>query len=193
VTSAHASLTTPLEAGVAVIVTVQGLGELVTRLGDLGYEVKGPTLGDAAIAPGPIRSNADLPIGVHDFRSPGTYRIERGADDEFFGWAVGCESWKQEHLPSSQLVCRSEAVDDDVVFHEPDRSRAPLATRGARPCEVAALRMMDRVLQEGAHRDRGYSEGRESGFIAVVESVAAVVDGAVQQIVDLIKEVQLCA
>jgi ferredoxin len=153
-----------------VVLTVQGLDELVTRLSALGYEVKGPTRGESAIVPGPVKSSDDLPRGVHDVQSPGSYRIVLSDDDEeLFGWAVGPESWKKEYFPSSQVMWRGEVVGDTVVFRQPDRSHTPLAIVGARPCEVVALRILDRVLEEGVHRDARYSDRRDSSFIAVVE------------------------
>ena len=153
-----------------VVLSVQGLDGLVTRLSSLGYEVKGPTRGEGAIVPGPLKSSRDLPRGVRDVQSPGSYRIVQNDDDEeFFGWAVGPESWKREHFPSSQVMWRGEIVDGTLIFREPDRSFAPIAVVGARPCEVAAMHVMDRVLEEGVHRDARYSDRRTSSFITVVE------------------------
>jgi sulfhydrogenase subunit beta (sulfur reductase) len=160
----------PDPRGSIVVLTVPGLDELVTRLGAMGYMVKGPTHGESAIVPGPVRSSADLPRGVHDVQSPGSYRIvENDDDEELFGWAVGPESWKKEYFPSSQVMWRGEVVGDTVVFREPDHSRSPVAIFGARPCEVAAMNIMDRVLDEGVHRDSRYSDRRNSSFITVVE------------------------
>jgi ferredoxin len=169
VPTTDSSSITPLAVGSVVILSVQGLNELVTRLGALGYEVKGPTLRNEAIVPGALRSSSDLPRGVHDIQSPGSYRVVRGDDTEFFGWAVGPESWKQEDFPSSQVMWRGEVVGDTMVFREPERSDTPLAILGARPCEVVALGILDRVLEEGVHRDARYSDGRTSSFIAVAE------------------------
>jgi ferredoxin len=64
---------------------------------------------------------------------------------------------------------RAEVTGDTVVFREPDRSFSPLAIVGARPCEVAAMHVMDRVLEQGAHRDWRYSDLRDASFIVVVE------------------------
>src|SRR5665213_381217 len=93
-----------LGVGAVVVLSVPDLDLLVTHLGVLGYEVKGPTPGDDAIVPGSISSSADLPRGIHDVQSPGSYALVRGDDDELFGWAVGPESWKQEYFPSSQVM-----------------------------------------------------------------------------------------
>jgi sulfhydrogenase subunit beta (sulfur reductase) len=156
-------------AGALVIVDVDGLDELVARLRALGYEVKGPTLHDGAIVPGPLTSCADLPRGAHDLQAPGHYSIVTGDDDGLFSWAVGPGSWKQEFFPSSQLLWRGEVAGDTVVFKAPEPPSSPLAVVGARPCDVAAIAIVDRVLKDGSHRDPRYGDRRDSVFIAVVE------------------------
>ena len=153
----------------AVVVSVEGLDQIVTCLEAMGYKVMGPTLGESAIVPGPITSSADLPRGVHDLQTPGSYEILRGDDDEFFGWAVGPESWKREHFEPSQVMWRSQIEGDTMIFREPARAFTPLAILGARPCEVAAMGILDRVLKEGVHRDLRFSERRDASFVAVVE------------------------
>ena len=45
----------------------------------------------------------------------------------------------------------------------------PLAVIGARPCELAALAVLDRVLLEGAHPDPGYAAGRTGTFVVAAE------------------------
>jgi sulfhydrogenase subunit beta (sulfur reductase) len=153
-----------------VVLTVEELDELVARLIAMGYDVKGPTLGADAIVPGPVKSSEDLPRGVHDVQSPGSYRVVHCEnDDELFGWAVGPESWKREYFPSSQVMWHGEVVGDAIVFREPNRTHSPVAIVGARPCEVAAMRIMDHVLEEGVHRDSRYSDRRDASFIVVVE------------------------
>ena len=153
----------------AFVIDVEGLDGLVACLRALGYEVKGPTLRDGAIVPGPLSSCGDLPKGVHDLQSPGHYSILSDDDDELFGWAAGPGAWKQEFFPPSQVLWRGEVVDDTVVFRAPERPAAPLAVLGVRPCDAAALAILDRVLKDGSHRDPRYFDRRDSNFIAVVE------------------------
>lgn len=158
-----------LKDDAVVVLSLQGLDELITKLAASGFDVKGPTLGQNAIVPGTLRSSSDLPRGVHDVQAPGSYRIVHGDDDELFGWAVGPESWKPEYFPARQLMWRSAIVDGTMLFQEPLRTNAPIAILGARPCEVAALRILDRVFEEGVHRDSRYGDQRDSNFIAVAE------------------------
>jgi len=155
--------------GDVVVMDASELDRLIARLVTLGYEVKGPTLADGAIVPGRIESCADLPRGVHDAQAPATYRIEATDDGELFGWAVAAQSWKPEFFASTQVLWRSEVVADTMVFTAPTRSATPVAIVGARPCDVVALGVLDRVRGQGEHRDRPYVAARERSFVAVVE------------------------
>ena len=66
-----------------------------------------------------------------------------------FAWAVGPGSWKAEFFPPTQELWRA-TVDGAISFTEPDHLAEPMAIIGARPCEVAALDVLDRVLRSGA-------------------------------------------
>ena len=91
--------TVSMVIGQAAVIDTAGLDALIRRLGDLGYETKGPVVRDGAIVPGAVTGVAELPAGCHDSQAPGRYRLERGDDDELFGWAVGPGSWKSELFP----------------------------------------------------------------------------------------------
>ena len=55
-------------------------------------------------------------------------------------------------LPLYQEVWRSTAGGDIVTPVVPEAETPPLAVVGARPCELAALAVLDRVLLEGVFR-----------------------------------------
>ena len=140
-----------MRIGEVAVIDTAGLDALIGRLADLGYETKGPVVRDGAIVPGAVAGVADLPSGYHDSQSPGRYRLERGDDDRLFGWAVGPGSWKSELFPPSQELWRARREGDEVeiVEPQPEQGNAPLAMIGARPCELAALDVLDRVLAGG--------------------------------------------
>jgi ferredoxin len=166
--SNNPSVSSKVQLGEVVVLRLDGLDSLVARLTALGFETKGPVVRDGAVVPGPITGVADLPVGVHDEQAPGSYRLTRGDDGRLFDWAVGPGSWKAEFFPPSQEVWRAVKVGDSMQFTE-SAPLAPLAIVGARPCETAALDVLDRVLKDGAHRDPVYADRREGAFVAVVE------------------------
>ncbi len=158
-----------MRIGEKVVISPDGLDALLSALAGLGYETKGPVVRDGAIMPGPVSRVADLPVGVHDEQAPGRYRLEQGDDDAVFAWAVGPGSWKAEFFPPTQEVWRSTVDGDRVQTTTPDLDPRPLAVIGARPCELAALAVLDRVLLEGAHPDPGYATRRTGTFVVAAE------------------------
>ncbi len=155
--------------GDIAVLDMDGLDALVGELGALGYETMGPVVRDGAIVPGAVSGVADLPSGCHDRQDAGQYRLERGEDDELFGWAVGPGSWKAELFPPTQELWRGRPSGDATHLSEPDREGPPLAIVGARPCEVAALGILDRVLSGGTVADPRYVRRRAGAFVVVVE------------------------
>jgi sulfhydrogenase subunit beta (sulfur reductase) len=158
-----------MRIGEAAVMSSEGLEVLLTTLAGLGYETKGPVVRDGAILPGPVRGLADLPVGTHDVQAPGRYRLEQGDDDAVFAWAVGPGSWKAEFFPPTQELWRSAVDGDTVTVTEPDLEMAPLAVVGARPCELAALAVLDRVLLDGAFPDPRYAARRVGAFVVAAE------------------------
>lgn len=158
-----------VRVGDQFVMTVAGLELLIARLAQLGYEVKGPVVRGGAVVPGIVASAAELPVGKRDEQSPGQYRLRDSGDGKFFSWAVGPGSWKAEFFPPVQEVWRARRDGDLLHFRETSAGPAPLAIVGARPCEIAAMEVQDKVLKDGAHRDPVYGDRREGAFIVVVE------------------------
>jgi len=158
-----------MRTGDSVVISAGGLDALLTTLVDLGWDTRGPVVRDGAVVPGPVRKVSDLPVGTHDVQAPGRYRLEQGDDETVFGWAVGPGSWKAEFFPSSQELWRSSIDSGRVTTTAPDLEMPPLAIVGARPCELAALDVLDRVLLEGAVADPRYAARRLGAFVIAAE------------------------
>jgi len=125
---------------------------------------------EGAIMPGAIRTTADLPVGIRDGQGPGHYRLEPSGGDRLFDWAVGPGSWKAEFFPPSQELWRSTSTGEITSPARPDPGcTRPVAIVGARPCELAALAVLDRVLLDGAVTDPDYAARRADAFVVVAE------------------------
>ncbi|HLN41242.1 MAG TPA: 4Fe-4S dicluster domain-containing protein [Acidimicrobiales bacterium] len=157
-----------MNVGDAAQIDSRGLDALIGVLAGLGYDTLGPVVRDGAVMPGPVTGVADLPAGYHDRQAPGHYRLERGDDSTLFGWAVGPGSWKAEFFPPTQELWRA-TLDGEVTITEPELPSGPVAIVGARPCEVAALEVLDRVLGAGAVPDPHYGARREGAFVVTAE------------------------
>jgi sulfhydrogenase subunit beta (sulfur reductase) len=157
-----------MSPGDAVVVDADGLDHLISGLRRRGYRVIGPVVRDGAIMLGDLDGVADLPQGWHDRQAPGEYRLEQGGDVSLFGWAVGPQSMKSETFPPQTVVWRSPSGGQDVEV-EGVPGGAPTALVGARPCELAAMAVLDRVLAGGSCPDPAYVTARTGTFVVVAD------------------------
>lgn len=164
-----------VEIGGSAVVDLRGLDELIAALGSAGYRTLGPVVRNDTIVHGSLTGVDALPSGFHDHQSPGHYDLVHCDDGELFGWAVGPASFKSELFPPHQIVWKASTAPDGFSVEEPSEEARPVAMVGARPCELAGLEVLDRVLgTRGA--DPVYSRRREAAFVAVVECGAPAAD-----------------
>jgi NAD(P)H-flavin reductase len=163
----------PADAGPISWLASGDLGALIDALRSDGRAVIGPRVEDGAIVYDEIASAADLPIGWHDEQAPGQYRIARDGGERAFGYAVGPTSWKRYTFPSRVPIGRARRDGERATF-EPIAPEPPaLAFLGVRGCELAALRIQDRVLMEGPVADPDYAARRRSALVIAVECTVA--------------------
>jgi sulfhydrogenase subunit beta (sulfur reductase) len=158
-----------VQIGDDAVIDRDGFDVLIDVLRGSSLRTIGPVVRDGAIVHGEISSTSDLPEGWHDHTGPGKYRLTHDEGRELFGWAVGPASWKSEFFVPRETVWHATVADGEVTLFEPDEEPAPVAIIGARPCEIAALGILDRVLREGAVPDNRYAARREGAFVVVVE------------------------
>ena len=158
-----------MRSGDDAIIDLDGLDRLIVLLGERGYRTVGPVVRERAIVHGELEGAADLPAGWHDTQAPGRYRLEQAGDTELFGWAVGPASWKSEFFEPEETVFRASLRDGAVSIEVPPLPERPLAIVGARPCELAGLDVLDRVLAGGEVPDDRYVARRAGSLVIAVE------------------------
>ena len=121
-----------------------------------GYEVVGPTVRDGAIVYDTLSGIEELPAGWTDTQAPGQYRLERRPDGALIGFHCGPQSWKKFLHPPDLTLFNG---------HPPPK----YALLGVRPCELAAIRLQDRVLIEDKFPDSIYNARRRDVFILAVQ------------------------
>jgi ferredoxin len=153
----------------ARVIEAEALEALVAALRGHGYRVLGPTVRDGAIVYDELESAAELPVGWGDRQEPGSYRLERRADEARFGYAVGPHSWKQFLFPPRVRLWRaSRNGGGSPEVEEEPLETAPLAFVGVRACELRAIAIQDRVLIGGRYVDRDYAARRDGTFLVAV-------------------------
>ncbi|MBN2146533.1 MAG: 4Fe-4S dicluster domain-containing protein [Anaerolineales bacterium] len=154
--------------GEQIIIPKPDLQTVFDALGEAGYTLVGPTLGEGAIIYDEISSINDLPIGWTDRQEAGSYRLERRADSNYFGYVLGPHSWKKYLFPPSHRLFSTESSDGSFRILPNDEPPPRYAFIGARACELAAIAIQDRVFIEGELQDPHYQKRRENAFILAV-------------------------
>ncbi len=153
-------------AGDARALDVDGLDRLIAALSERGFAPHGPIVRDGSIVWGPLRGVADLPAGWTLEQDAGRCQLVRRGDGALFGWAVGPDSPKRLFLPPSlQLFTARRDDEGGFALDPPAPAPGPIALIGARPCEIAAIAVQDRVLLGSEHTDAHYRARRDEAFI----------------------------
>jgi sulfhydrogenase subunit beta (sulfur reductase) len=148
-----------------LVIDREGVDALISALIERGYEVVGPTVRGQTILYDTITSTGELPVGLRDRQEAGTYRLEERDDDALFGYVVGPQSWKQFLTPPGTVFWKGLRTDDGFETVEPEEPPS-YAFFGARPCEVAAMKIQDDVyfpVEDGI-----YTERRRRSFTVAV-------------------------
>ena len=149
------------------------LQHLLDVLAVRGYCVIGPTIDQAAIVYDEIHSVNQLPQGWTDQQEPAQYRLVRRDDDAWFGYVVGPHSWKRYLFPPLSTVAVANRSEDGWEMSTPVDPVKKYAFLGVRACELAAIKIQDRVFLEGAYVDPIYRNRRELAFVIAVNCTMA--------------------
>jgi len=149
-----------------------GIDRLIEALVSKGHRVIGPVIRDKALVYDEIRGVHDLPKGWTDTQEPGRYRLEHRGDEKLFGYVVGPHSWKQ-YLNPPETVLWAGSVSPDGFMTDPMAESPKYAFFGVRPCELAAMGVLDRVYasSNGVPSIAGYTDTREEAFTVAVNCV----------------------
>jgi sulfhydrogenase subunit beta (sulfur reductase) len=145
-----------------------GLDRLIAVLRADGYRTVGPVVSDGVVAYRDVAAGTDLPDGVRTVQAPGRFRLQHSGDGRRFAWTPAADSWKPFVFPPRSEVVRIRRTDGSFVPEHPAPPAAPLALIGARDCEVRALGVLDRVLDDPDHPDERYVQRRAGTFVVAV-------------------------
>jgi ferredoxin len=149
-----------------------GIDRLIHALADRGHQVIGPIVRNQALVYDEIDGVDDLPKGWTDLQEPGQYRLEHRGDEKLFGYVIGPHSWKQ-YLNPPETVLWSGTISPDGFMTDPVPEPPKYAFFGVRPCELAAMQILDTVIgsDNGTPAMAGRAARREQTFIVAVNCV----------------------
>ncbi|GIW92369.1 MAG: cytochrome c [Pirellulaceae bacterium] len=157
----------------ALFANREEFARIVPLLRERGYAVIGPTIEQGAIVYAPIDSVEQLPIGWTDRQEAGMYRLERRADDAWFGYVVGPFSWKQYLFPPHTKMSESLLTAEGWEFRAVEDDAPMYAFLGVRACDLAALAIQDRVFMNGPYVDPVYEKRRRRALTIAVNCTQA--------------------
>ncbi|MEW1636901.1 4Fe-4S dicluster domain-containing protein [Streptomyces sp. NPDC093801] len=157
-------------AGTEAVLGPDGLEALVRALKRRGRTVIGPTVRDGAIVLDALDSAAALPWGWGVELEAGRYRLRPRADGAAFSHSAGPQSWKTFlHPERVRQWSADRGPDGGLTVREEEPPDLSYAFLGVRPCDLRAIRILDRVLTGGRHRDPAYASRRTGAFLIAVE------------------------
>ena len=144
------------------------LQSLIDALTARGHRVVGPHVADGAVVYRDLANVNQLPAGWLDEQDGGHYRLRRDDAAGWFDHVVGPHSLKNFLFPPREPIQRLVREDGTWRDESLPQEQQPLAVIGVRACDLAALRVQDRVFLHGAHVDVAYRSRREKLFIVAV-------------------------
>jgi ferredoxin len=141
---------------------------LLAALRARGYEIIAPTVSGHAVVYAPVQSVLQLPRGIRDEQSPGRYRLRSTGGSAYFDFVVGPEGIKRWLVPPEEKLWVIERHERRFDVHETPAAAPRRALIGVRACELAAMRVQDRVFRAGAYEDARYRARREALFVVAV-------------------------
>ncbi|MDZ3836689.1 MAG: 4Fe-4S dicluster domain-containing protein [Rhodospirillales bacterium] len=158
------------------ILSEAGLDRLVAMLAADGYRIIGPRLEAGAVTLGPIERTGDLALGVADAQAPGRYRAETQGAAGMLAHAAPATPWKRFLYPPVERLFAARRSGDgfDIDAAEPVDDEPPLALFAIRPCDLAAVAVLDAVLADHARTADGrYRARRERTFVVAADCAGA--------------------
>jgi ferredoxin len=152
-----------------ILLTREGLAEMLRTLRADGFRLVGPTLREGAIVYDAIAELADLPEGWTEEQEAGRYRLARREDRALFGFAVGPESFKRSFFAPTVRLWRARREDGSFVVLGRTEAAPRLALIGVRSCDLHAIAIQDRILRDGPYTDPSYAARRAGAFVVAVQ------------------------
>ena len=132
------------------------------------YRLLGSTLNHSAIVYDDIENAEDIPRGYSDHQAGGIYRLLKTNTSAHFDYVVGQHSWKKFLFPPEKTLFEVHRKPGGFEICEIKQESAPMAFIGVRPCDLAGIAILDKIMLEGPYQDPFYKNRRENLLIVAV-------------------------
>ncbi len=152
----------------------EALDDLIQLLRQQGYTVLGPIVRHHAISLQPIDSANQLPQGIKDRQDGGHYRLVPGDPELRFEYVIGPDGPKTYLFPAKLPLFQFHSENGRFVLDAGLPEVPKYAMLGVRPCELAAVRVQDRVFGVDDPRtfrcesETWYRQSRRQAFFIAV-------------------------
>ena len=151
---------------------LDALPRLVRNLHSSGYTVLGPKLVDGAVCMMEIESAEDLARGIVDTQSPGGYRTSPSGKG-YFSAVNGPQSPKKYLHPNGVEMVKMTEDLRVLRGDSKDNVDKKYAFLGLRPCDLQAVRVLDRVFKVPPFEDPVYTPLRNNSILVVANCTRA--------------------
>ena len=136
-------------------------------------KILGPVVHDGAIKWDEIHRIEDLPIGWRDYQEPGQYRIEKTDARNIFDIVHGPDSVKRQTFAPRERLLAIERKKKGFMVQSITPPQHKTALIGVRPCDLAGLKIQDRIFLHEQFPDPYYQVRRENLFLVAVNCTRA--------------------
>ncbi|KTD68667.1 MULTISPECIES: 4Fe-4S dicluster domain-containing protein [Legionella] len=145
------------------------LQHLLQGLIDAGYSCVGPQVRDGAIVYDVLQHMDQLPWGIQDDQTPGSYQLKKIDKHKAFAFANGPQAIKPILFKPQETVWKVVRNDEGKLIFQPYLAEEkPVAIIGARSCDLSAMSIQDKVFIESKHPEPRYKKRREQLFVVAV-------------------------
>lgn len=147
---------------------------LISELLALGYHCVGPQVRDGAIVYDSLTECSQLPQGISEQQSPGSYKLTEIKSQRYFSWANGPQAIKPYVFAPKESLWRCEQDDaGHLQFVDSAPDSEPVAIIGVRACDLAGLYIQDKHFLHEEKKDPYYLARRQQLFLVAVNCTHA--------------------
>jgi sulfhydrogenase subunit beta (sulfur reductase) len=154
--------------GDLLVLDDKNLQSLFDCLKSRQYRLLGPFLNHSAIVYDDIEKADDLPRGFTDQQAGGKYRLLKINTPARFDYVIGQHSWKKYLFPPEKTLFEVHRKPGGFEVCEIKEDSAPMAFIGVRPCDLAAIAILDKIMLEGPYQDLSYKHKRKNLLMVAV-------------------------